>query len=90
MVINQLLGEYKCNNLILKEYLEEVKSLLKHFANIIISHIPMASNEVANELAQHASGYKIMIPNVNSIENGVVAIVNYQSSILVDWRQELI
>ena len=34
LVINQL-GEYKCNSLMLEEYLKEAKGLLEHFANVI-------------------------------------------------------
>ena len=51
LVVNQLLGEYKCNSPILEEYLEEAKGLLEDFANVIISHIPRTSNKVANDLA---------------------------------------
>ena len=70
LVINQLLGEYKCNSPVLEEYLEEAKGLLEHFADIIISHIPRTSNEAANNLAQHASRYRLTILGVNTIENG--------------------
>ena len=82
------MGEYKCNSQILEEYLEEGKGLLKHFVDVIVSHIPRACNEIANVLAQHASEYKLMIPVVNSIENGVMATINYHPSISADWRQE--
>ena len=58
LVINQLFGEYKCNNLILEEYLEEAGALLEHFANVIITHAPRFSNEATNDLAQHAYRYK--------------------------------
>ena len=77
LVINQLSGEYKCNSLILEEYLEEAKSLLEHFADVIISHIPRTSNEAANDLAHHAFGYKLMIPDVNTIENGNMATISH-------------
>ena len=90
MVINQLLGEYKCNNPILEEYLEEVKGLLEHFTDVIISHIPRTSNEAAYDLAQHVSRYKLMIPNDNTIENGNVVVINHQQRASADWRQELI
>ena len=51
LVINQLLGEYKCNSPALEGYLEEARSLLEHFANVIISHIPGTFNETTNDLA---------------------------------------
>lgn len=34
-------------------------SLLKHFNNVTLDHIPRIENEEANELAQIASGYKL-------------------------------
>ena len=80
LVINQLLGEYKCNNPILEEYLEEAKGLLEHFTDVIKSQILKASNEVANDLAQQVFGYKLMVPDINSIKNGIVAIINHQPS----------
>ena len=55
-----------------------------------MSHIPRASNEVANDLAQHAFGYKLMVPDINSIKNNVVATINHQPSALADQRHELI
>ena len=65
LVINQLLGEYRCNSPILEGYLEEAQTLLEYFVDIIISHVPRTLNEIANDLAQHAFGYKFMIPDIN-------------------------
>ena len=78
LLMSQLLGEYKCNSPILEEYLEEAKELLQHFANVIITHILKSFNETTNDLAQHASGYKLMAPDINSLEqaNGVVATIS--------------
>ena len=60
--------------------------LWEYFADVLISHIPRTFNEVANNLAQHASGYKLMILDVNTIENGNVLIINHQSRTSADWR----
>ena len=45
-----------------------------------------------NDLAQHASRYKLMVPDMNSIEeiSGVEATINHQLSPLANWRWELI
>ena len=61
---------------------------MEHFVDVIISHIPKASNEIANDLAQHASRYKLMVPNTNSIEgiNGVMATMDQQPRASADWR----
>ena len=84
LVINRLLGEYKCNSLILEEYLEEAKGSLEHFDNVIISHIPKTFNEEANDLAQHASGCKHSILDVNTIEKGSVLTISHQSRTSTD------
>ena len=61
IVINQLLGEYKCNSPTLEGYLEEARALLEYFADVIISHVPRTCNEIANDLMQHVSGYKFIV-----------------------------
>ena len=66
--VNQLLGEYKCNSQILEEYLREAKGLLQQFVDVIIVHIPRTCNEIANSLAHHASGYKLMTSKINKLE----------------------
>ena len=63
---------------------------MEHFADVIISHIPKTTNEATNDLAQHASGYKLMTPDFNNIENGIVAIISHRLRASTDWRQELI
>ena len=90
LVINQLLGEYRCNSLTLEGYLEEAQALLEYFTNVIISHIPRTSKEIANDLAQHVSGYKFMIPNVNTIKDGNALVINHQFRVSANLRQELI
>ena len=70
LVINQLLGEYRCNSPTLQGYLEKAQTLLECFVDVLISHVPKASNEIANNLAQHASGYKSMTPYINTMEGG--------------------
>jgi len=57
LVINQLIGIYKCQSEVLISYYERCLQLLKEFKDFCIEHIPRFHNEEANRLAQHASGY---------------------------------
>ena len=60
LVVNQLIGEYECKNDILHLYHEECLRLLKEFKKVTIEHVPKFHNSDANQLAQHASGYRLM------------------------------
>ena len=82
LVINQLLGKYRCNNQILEEYVEEAKTFLEHFVDIIITHVCRFCNEVANDLAEHALGYKSITPIINNskLANAMIATIGQQSS----------
>ena len=64
------MGEYKCNNLSLWNFLESANALLKQFANVIIMHAPQGSDEIANDLAQQASNFKQDIFEINQVEIG--------------------
>ena len=59
LVIKQITKEYKCvkENLIM--YFVIANRLLKRFEVVSIRHIPQLENQVANDLAQIAYGYKI-------------------------------
>ena len=59
LVIKQVTKEYKCirENLIM--YFVIANRLLKKFEMVNIRHIPRLENQIANDLAQIASGYKI-------------------------------
>lgn len=60
LVINQITKEYKCvkENLIM--YFVIANRLLRRFEMVSIKHIPKLKNQEANDLAQIASGYKIL------------------------------
>jgi len=58
LIVNQLNGEYECNDGVLRAYYEECLELLNEFKAVSIEHIPRLYNEEANKLAQHASGYR--------------------------------
>ncbi|XP_016199434.1 uncharacterized protein LOC107640427 [Arachis ipaensis] len=59
LVLKQLSKEFKCNNERLQKYLTTAWELLTSFQRVSLVHIPRIQNEMANELAQIASKYKI-------------------------------
>ena len=68
LVFEQLIGEYKCNNPTLMNLLNLARTLLQQFAEVTITHVPWNNNEVANELAQQASGFWLESNEVNAID----------------------
>ena len=44
LVVKQLVGEYKCNNPVLMEFLELARSLLQQFAEVTICCVPQSDN----------------------------------------------
>ncbi|TKC13316.1 ribonuclease HI family protein [Robertmurraya kyonggiensis] len=67
LVVKQLMGEYECNDDILRIYHDECLQLLKEFRLVKIEHIPKCHNGEANRLAQGASGYH-PIREISSLE----------------------
>ena len=63
LVLRQLTGEYKFNNLILAPYFTVAIRLLDFFDNVKFEHVPGESNWEADELAQIASSVKQMVKN---------------------------
>ena len=59
LVLKQVTKEYKCirENLIM--YFVIARRLLKNFEVVNVRHIPRLENQMANDLAQIASGYKV-------------------------------
>ena len=60
LVINQLLGEYKCVHHGLVQYFEVAVILLSKFDTVSLVHISRYLNQEANDLAQHASGFRLL------------------------------
>ena len=59
LVLRQLTGEYKCNNLLLAPYFTATIQLLDSFDKVEFEHVLRESNLEADELAQIASGVKM-------------------------------
>ena len=59
LVLQQLIGEYKCNNLFLAPYYTTSTQLLYSFHSIDFEYVPRESNWEADELAKVASGVKM-------------------------------
>ena len=77
LVINQLAGSYECRSEVLITYYEKSMQLLKEFKDFRLEHVPRLHNEEANRLAQHASGYQLILNTISAISTG-------------DWRKEII
>ena len=59
VVVRQLTGEYKCNNLLLVPYYIASTQLLDSFHYMYFEYVPRESNWEADELAQVASSVKM-------------------------------
>ena len=59
LVLQQLIGEYKCNNLLLAPYYTASTQLLDSFHYVDFGYVPRESNWEADELAQVVSGVKM-------------------------------
>ena len=60
LVLWKLIGEYKCNNLLLAPSFTIVIQLLDSFDNMKFEHVLRESNWEADELAQIAYGVKMV------------------------------
>ncbi|GKU89741.1 hypothetical protein SLEP1_g3839 [Rubroshorea leprosula] len=60
LVLKQLRGEYKCTSVVLSPYFATAIQLLEEFDDVSLKNIPRNMNIEANELAQIASGVKML------------------------------
>ncbi|XP_050909153.1 uncharacterized protein LOC127122924 [Lathyrus oleraceus] len=67
LVIKQITKEYRCTKENLIMYFIIANRLLKRFEMVSIRHIPRLENQVANNLAQIASEYKISKENLHKV-----------------------
>lgn len=103
-MVNQVGGTYKCTTTNTMMLCKRVIELCKRFDDVIIQHIPIEANEVANKLAQTTSGYKIYVEAfLKGISIGTKVLQscedrkeNLEVSMLrlsqqtKDWREEVI
>jgi ribonuclease HI len=52
LVANQIIGTYKINNDILREYVVKVKKIISNFDHFAIQYIPREQNRIADKLAK--------------------------------------
>ena len=103
LVLRQLTREYKCNNLLLARYYTASTKLLDSFQSVDFEYVPRESNWEADELAQVASGVKmieeltyrlIVIGKKNHpsvYERGIrLEVVNTDANVARDWRIKII
>jgi len=77
LVINQLAGSYECRSEVLITYYEKSMRLLRKFKDFRLEYVPRLHNEEANRLAQHASGYQLILNALSAISAD-------------DWRKEIV
>ena len=103
LVLLQLIGEYKCNSLLLAPYYTTSTQFLGSFHSVDFEFVPRESNWEAGELAQVASGVKmseelthkfIVIGKKNNpsiYERGIILeVVSTNSNVVGDWRIKII
>ncbi len=52
LIANQVLGKYKINNDILREYVVQVRKIIRNFAHFAIQYVPREQNRIADKLAK--------------------------------------
>ena len=53
LVANQVIGTYKINNDILRQYVVKVKNIISNFDHFAIQYIPREQNRIADKLAKN-------------------------------------
>nr|ABA96088.2 retrotransposon protein, putative, unclassified [Oryza sativa Japonica Group] len=61
---SQLVEEYECKNDVLMIYNEKCRELMNNFRLVTLRHVSREQNVEANDLAQGASGYKLMAKDI--------------------------
>ena len=59
MVVQQIRGEFNCFDETLQRYRDRCLEIIDAFNSFSVQHIHREDNSRANELAQHASGYRV-------------------------------
>lgn len=67
LIINQLAGAYECRDEVWMTYLEKYRKLLREFRSIKFNRVPREQHMKANDLAQRASGYRLVL-NINDAD----------------------
>ncbi|XP_057747703.1 uncharacterized protein LOC130966900 [Arachis stenosperma] len=97
LVLKQLSKEYKCNNERLQKYLVTAWELLKSFRKVSLVHIPRIHNEIANELAQIASRYRVCSETLKKLSgiHQILVLANEREVLCMDewedsdWRKPI-
>ena len=53
LVANQVIGTYKINNDILRQYVVKIKNIISNFDHFAIQYIPREQNKIADKLAKN-------------------------------------
>ncbi|XP_057756158.1 uncharacterized protein LOC130975367 [Arachis stenosperma] len=90
LVLKQLSKEFKCKNEKLQKYLATTWELLTAFQKVSLVHIPRIQNEIANELAQIASRYRIGPETLRKLANirQILVLVDEREALCMDERED--
>lgn len=81
-------GECKCNTITLIEFYNSSRQLLNYFNDITIVHLYKGENNEANQLTQHAYGYKKL--KDEALESTVKEYCIMEIELADPWQQEII
>ncbi|XP_072064462.1 uncharacterized protein [Arachis hypogaea] len=83
--------EFKCNNEKLQKYLATAWELLTSFRKVFLVHIPRIQNEIANELVQITSKYRVgpeTLRNIANIHQILVAADEREVLCVGEWAYD--
>ena len=69
LVVKQVMGVWACKSEKLKGKVRMIKSLLSHFDDVQLYHIPRKENQQANDRAQRAIKEEVVILDVVSLKH---------------------
>ncbi|XP_050211539.1 uncharacterized protein LOC126661720 [Mercurialis annua] len=101
LVIKQVTREFKCESELLVRYCNKAKHLIEGFQDTMMEYTERADNVVANDLAQHGSGYKTNLHldtierDMPNLHTGGITVdkrrfLAYQLDVNQDWRIEVL
>ncbi|KAL1294512.1 hypothetical protein AAHE18_19G146400 [Arachis hypogaea] len=90
LVLKQLSKEFKYNNEKLQKYLTTTWELLTSFRKVSLVHILRIHNEIANELAQIASRYKVSPETLKKLASihQILVPVDEREAFCIDERED--
>jgi hypothetical protein len=74
LVVQQVVNVYQCFDRSLNAYFDKCLEIIALFDDFIVQHVSRDENTVANDLAQHASGFRSNRGKFGVLENLDVSV----------------